>query len=236
EVRRRNLVPEDAFPYTTPTGLEYDSGRYEAALDKALAMLDYGAFRQEQERLRKEGRYLGVGVTTYVEICGLGPSQVAGAVGFQGGLWESATVRVHPTGKVTVFTGTSPHGQGEATTFAQIVAHKFGIPVDDVDVVYGDTDRISMGWGTYGSRTTPVGGSAIAVAAGRVLEKAKKIAAHILEASEADVEVEAGTFQVKGMPDRKATFQEVALKANLAWSLPEGVEPGLEAQAYYDPV
>lgn len=236
EVRRQNFIQPDQFPYSTPTGLEYDSGNYDATLDKALEIVDYPALRQEQERLRQQGRYLGIGVVTYVEICGLGPSQVAGAVGFQGGLWESATVRVHPTGKVTVLTGTAPHGQGEATTFAQIVADQLGIPVDDVDVVYGDTDRIPMGWGTYGSRTTPVGGSAIAVAAQRVIEKARKIAAHMLEASEADVEFADGVFHVKGIPDKRATFQEVALQAYLAWNLPEGVEPALEAQAFYDPV
>src|SRR5690606_7431154 len=131
EVRRQNFIQPDQFPYSTPTGLEYDSGNYDATLDKALEIVDYPALRQEQERLRQQGRYLGIGVVTYVEICGLGPSQVAGAVGFQGGLWESATVRVHPTGKVTVLTGTAPHGQGEATTFAQIVADQLGIPVDD---------------------------------------------------------------------------------------------------------
>src|SRR5699024_3669211 len=139
-------------------GLQYDSGDYHRSLDKALEMLDYEVFKEEQAKAREEGKYLGVGFSTYVEICGLGPSDVAGQVGFQGGLWESATVRVHPTGKVSVFTGTSPHGQGEETTFAQIIARKFGISEDDVEVIHSDTDRISMGWGTYGSRTTPVGG------------------------------------------------------------------------------
>ncbi|MCL6515885.1 molybdopterin cofactor-binding domain-containing protein [Alicyclobacillus sp.] len=235
EVRRRNLIPADAFPYNTAMGLQYDSGNYEEALDKALAMLGYEKFREEQEKLRAEGRYLGVGVTTYVEICGLGPSQVAGAVGFQGGLWESATVRVHPSGKVTAFTGTSPHGQGEETTFAQIVSAKLGVPVEDVEVVHGDTHRIAMGWGTYGSRTTPVGGSALAVAADRVVEKAKKIAAHMLEVAEEDVVFADGVFAVQGAPSRRATFQEVALQAYLAWNLPAGVEPALEGSAFYDP-
>ncbi|ATY85761.1 carbon monoxide dehydrogenase [Kyrpidia spormannii] len=236
EIREKNFIPSDAFPYTTPLGLQYDSGNYEGTLRKAMDMLNYEEFRKEQERLRAQGRYVGIGWSTYVEICGLGPSQVAGAVGFQGGLWESATVRVHPGGKVTVFTGASPHGQGEETTFAQIVADRFGIPVEDVEVVHGDTDRISMGWGTYGSRTTPVGGSAIAMAADRVLEKARKIAAHMLEVSEEDVEFADGTFQVKGVPSRQAKFQDVVLQAHLAWNLPPGVEPGLEAQAFYDPV
>ncbi|MCL6597432.1 MAG: molybdopterin-dependent oxidoreductase [Alicyclobacillus macrosporangiidus] len=235
EVRRRNLIRADEFPYNTAMGLQYDSGNYEQALDKALAMLGYEDFREKQEKLRQQGRYLGVGVTTYVEICGLGPSQVAGAVGFQGGLWESATVRVHPSGKVTAFTGTSPHGQGEETTFAQIVSAKLGVPVEDVEVVHGDTNRIAMGWGTYGSRTTPVGGSALAVAADRVIEKAKKIAAHMLEVAEEDVSFADGVFSVQGAPSRRATFQEVALQAYLAWNLPPGVEPALEGSAFYDP-
>ncbi|MDI3257051.1 MAG: molybdopterin-dependent oxidoreductase [Kyrpidia sp.] len=236
EVRKKNLIPAEEFPYTTALGLQYDSGNYHGALQKALEMVHYEEFRKEQERLRTQGRYIGLGWSTYVEICGLGPSQIAGAVGFQGGLWESAAVRVHPGGKVTVFTGASPHGQGEETTFAQIVADRFGIPVEDVEVVHGDTDRIPMGWGTYGSRATPVGGSALAVAADRILEKARKIAAHMLEVSEEDVEFADGKFQVKGVPTRQVTFQNVVLQAHLAWNLPAGVEPGLEAQAFYDPV
>lgn len=236
EVRKKNLIPAEEFPYTTPLGLQYDSGNYHGALQKALDILDYERLRKEQEQLRAQGRYIGIGWSTYVEICGLGPSQVAGAVGFQGGLWESATVRVHPGGKVTVFTGTSPHGQGEETTFAQIVADRFGIPIEDVEVVHGDTDRIAMGWGTYGSRTTPVGGNAIAIAADRVLEKARKIAAHMLEVAEDDVEFAEGVFKVKGVPSRQVKFQDVVLQAYLAWNLPPGVEPGLEGQAFYDPV
>jgi carbon-monoxide dehydrogenase large subunit len=236
DVRRKNLIPSDEFPYNTAMGLQYDSGNYHLALDKALEAVNYTEFRAEQERLRREGRYIGIGCTTYVEICGLGPSQIAGAVGFQGGLWESATVRVHPTGKITAFTGTSPHGQGEETTFAQIIASKLGVPVEDIEIVHGDTGRIAMGWGTYGSRTTPVGGNAMAIATDRVIEKAKKIAAHMLEAAEDDIDFSNGTFQVKGVPSRKATFQEVALQAYLAWNLPAGVEPALEGSAFYDPV
>ena len=235
EVRRKNMIRAEEFPYDNALGLQYDSGNYHRALEKALEMIDYDAFRKEQEEARKQGRYLGIGFSTYVEICGLGPSKVAGAVGFQGGLWESATVRVHPSGKVSVFTGASPHGQGEETTFAQIVSQKLGVPFEDVEIIHGDTNRISMGWGTYGSRTTPVAGSAIAIACDRVLEKAKKIASHALEASEADLEFEGGAFRVKGVPDKKISFQDVTLKAYLAWDLPEGVEPALEAQAFYDP-
>lgn len=235
EVRRKNLIPKEDFPYHSPMGLEYDSGDYHLALNRALDMAGYEEFRQRQKELRQQGRYVGVGCTTYVEICGLGPSQVAGAVGFQGGLWESSTVRVHPTGKVTVFTGASPHGQGEETTFAQIVADKLHIPIEDIEVVHGDTARISMGWGTYGSRTTPVGGSALAVATDRVIEKAKKIAAHMLEISEADVVFEDGNFHAKGAPSRQTSFHDVTLQAYLAWNLPAGVEPALEGTSFYDP-
>lgn len=235
EVRRKNFIAKEEFPYDNALGLQYDSGDYHRALEKALEMIDYDRFRREQAEARKQGRYLGIGFSTYVEICGPGPSKVAGAAGFQGGLWENATVRVHPSGKVSVFTGASPHGQGEETTFAQIVSQKLGVPFEDVEIIYGDTNRISMGWGTYGSRTTPVAGSAIAVACDRVLEKAKKIAAHVLEASPADVDFESGSFRVKGVPDKTIRFQDVTLQAYLAWDLPEGVEPALEAQSFYDP-
>jgi carbon-monoxide dehydrogenase large subunit len=160
---------------------------------------------------------------------------VAGAVGFQGGLWESAVVRVHPSGKVTVLTGISPHGQGQETTLAQIVAEKLGVPLDDIDVVHGDTGQVSMGWGTYGSRGLAVGGSAVAVATDRVVQKGTRIAAHLLEASPDEIVFEAGRYQVKGVPARHVTFQEVALHAHLGWKLPKDVEPGLEAAANYDP-
>jgi len=235
DVRRKNFIAPAQFPYTTAEGLIYDSGNYAPALEKALALIGYDKTRAMQKQGPKDNRYLGIGLSTYVEICGLGPSSVAGAVGFQGGLWESATVRLHPTGKATVFTGTSPHGQGEETTFAQLVSDELGLPVDDIEVVHGDTGAISMGWGTYGSRTTVVGGGAIVIAARRVREKATKIAAHMLEASEADVVFDQGRFSVRGTPDRAKTIQEVTLAAYLAWSLPAGVEPSLEASAYYDP-
>lgn len=235
EIRKKNLISEGEFPYDNALGLQYDSGNYHGALEKALEIVDYESFRKEQEEMRKQGKYLGIGFSTYVEICGLGPSKVAGQVGFQGGLWDSATVRVHPTGKVSVFTGTSPHGQGEETTFAQIVSQKLGIPQEDIEVIHGDTNRISMGWGTYGSRTTPVGGNAIAIASDRVIEKAKKIAAHAMEVSEEDLEFQEGSFRVKGAADKTMSFADVTLQAYLAWDLPEGVEPSLEAQAFYDP-
>jgi carbon-monoxide dehydrogenase large subunit len=234
-VRRQNLIQRHEFPYKNAFGLTYDSGDYEGALDKALALVGYEDLRRRQAELRQEGQYLGIGVTTYVEICGLGPSQVAGAVGFQGGLWESADVRIHPSGKVTAFSGGSPHGQGEDTTFAQIVAEALGVPVEDVDVVHGDTRQVAMGWGTYGSRTTAVGGSALALACERLVAKGKKIAAHLLEVAEADVRFAAGRYVVAGVPDRSISIQEVSLRAHLAWDLPADVEPGMEAQASYDP-
>ena len=178
---------------------------------------------------------MGIGVATYVEICGLGPSQVAGAVGFQGGLWESAIVRFHPTGKVNVMIGSSPHGQGEETTFAQIIAKELGVPVEDVEVIHGDTDNTPMGWGTYGSRTTAVSGAAVTIAARKVNEKSKALAAHLLEAAPEDIEYEDGRFFVRGSPDQAKTIQDIALMANVAWNMPEGMEPGLEASAFYDP-
>jgi len=235
DVRRKNLIPTDKFPYTVATGITYDSGDYAPALDKALAMLDYKAFRAEQAKARKQGRYLGVGVTTYCEICGLGPSQVAGAVGFGGGLYDSAVVRVYPTGVVRAYIGGKPHGQGEETTFAQIVADEFGIPIENVEIVAGDTESTPQGWGTYGSRTTAVCGSAVKIAAQRVKEKAKKIAAHLMEASEADLEWRDGKFVVRGAPGHEKAFAELALMANVAWNMPPGVEPGLEATAFFDP-
>lgn len=236
DVRRKNLIQSDEFPYNTAMGLQYDSGNYQRALEKGLDTANYAQLRAQQARLRDEGRYIGIGCTTYVEICGLGPSRIAGAVGFQGGLWDSATVRIHPTGKVTAFTGTSPHGQGEETTFAQIIASRLGVPVEDIEIIHGDTSRIAMGWGTYGSRTTPVGGNAMAIATDRVIEKAKKIAAHMLEVAAEDLDFTEGAFQVKGVPSRQASFQEVTLQAYLAWNLPTDVEPALEASAFYDPV
>jgi len=235
EIRRKNFIPADKFPYTTAEGLAYDSGNYEPALNKALEMVDYKRLREEQKRGPKNGKHIGIGLSTYVEICGLGPSPVAGAVGFQGGLWESAVVRLHPTGKATVFTGASPHGQGEETTFAQIVGDELGLPIEDIEVVHGDTDRIPMGWGSYGSRTAVVGGAAVVLAARKVREKATKIAAHMLEAAEKDIVHDQGRYSVRGSPDRAKTIQEVTLQAHLAWNLPPGVEPSLEASAFYDP-
>ncbi|MBI1354123.1 MAG: molybdopterin-dependent oxidoreductase [Acidobacteria bacterium] len=235
EVRRRNFIPAFDNGHPVVTGLTYDSGNYQGALDKLLDKAGYQDLRRQQAEARENGRYLGLGLATYVEICGLGPSQVAGAIGFQGGLWESAIVRFHPSGKVHVFIGASPHGQGEETTFAQIISSELGVSPDDVKVVHGDTDNTPMGWGTYGSRTTAVGGAALAVTARKIRDKAKIIAAHLLEAAVEDMDYEDGKFFVKGSPDQAKTIQEVALMANVAWNMPAGVEAGLEASTFYDP-
>ena len=235
DVRRKNLIPRFEDGHDVATGLSYDSGDYPAILERVLSEIDYGQFRQEQARLREQGRYLGVGVTSYAEMCGLGPSQVAGAVGFGGGLWESAIIRFHPTGKVNVMTGASPHGQGEETTFAQVVADELGTSVDDVEVIHGDTDNTPMGWGTYGSRTTAVAGAAVALSARKIKDKARALAAHLLEAAVEDVDYADGKFYVKGSPDQFKTIQDIGLMANVAWNMPEGMEPGLEATTFYDP-
>jgi carbon-monoxide dehydrogenase large subunit len=234
-LRRKNLIPPFENGHTVAIGLNYDSGNYEVALDKALAMVGYDQFRKDQAEARKNGRYLGIGVTTYSEICGLGPSQVAGAVGFQGGLWESAIVRVSPTGKVQAMIGASPHGQGEETTFAQIISSELGFPVQDIEIVHGDTNRTPMGWGSYGSRTTPVSGAALTLASRKVKEKARAMAAHLMEAAVEDIDYDDGKFFVKGSPDKFKTIQDATLMATLAWNLPAGMEPGMEASQFYDP-
>ena len=234
-VRRRNLIPKFDNGHDVVAGLTYDSGDYEAALDLALNRVGYSSLREEQAQARELGHYTGIGVSCYCEICGLGPSQVAGAVGFGGGLWESAVVRFHPSGKVNAYVGVSPHGQGEETTFAQIVSDTLGVPLDDVEIVHGDTDNTPMGWGTYGSRTTAVGAGALMLGLNKIKDKARALAAHLLEAAEADIEYADGQFFVRGTPDQSKSIQEIALMANVAWNMPEGMEPGLEASAFYDP-
>jgi carbon-monoxide dehydrogenase large subunit len=235
EVRRRNFIPPFDNGHPVVTGLTYDSGNYQVSLAKLLEKSSYDELRKQQADARANGRHIGIGLATYVEICGLGPSQVAGAIGFQGGLWESAIIRFHPSGKVHVFIGASPHGQGEETTFAQILSSELGVSPDDVKVVHGDTDSTPMGWGTYGSRTTAVGGAALAVTARKIRDKAKVIAAHLLEAAVEDMDYEDGKFFVKGSPDKAKTIQDIALMANVAWNMPPGVEAGLEASTFYDP-
>jgi len=235
DVRQKNFIPKFDNGHDVITGLTYDSGDYPSGLTKLLGHTDYKALRAKQAEGPQDGKYLGIGISSYVEICGLGPSQVAGAIGFQGGLWESAIVRVHPTGKVHVFIGASPHGQGEETTFAQIVASEIGVDTNDVKIIHGDTDNTPMGWGTYGSRTTAVGGAALAMAVRKIRDKAKVLAAHLLEASVEDMDYDDGKFFVKGSPDKSKTIQDIALLANVAWNMPEGMEPGLEASTFYDP-
>ena len=234
ELRRKNFIQPDEFPYQTPVALQYDSGNYEGALDKALAMIGYQDFREEQRKAREEGRLLGVGFSCYIEACGIAPSQVVGALGARAGLYESGMIRVHPTGKVEVFTGSHSHGQGHETTFAQIVAHELGVGLEDVEVVHGDTGKVPFGMGTYGSRSLAVGGSAIWRALEKVKDKARKIAAHKLEAAEEDIDFSDGQFTVKGT-DRSIGFGDIALTAYVPHDYPEGVEPGLEENAFYDP-
>lgn len=234
ELRKKNFLSPDVFPYETPVVLTYDSGNYVGAMEKALAMVDYTKLREEQKKARDQGRLLGVGISSYIEACGIAPSKVAGAIGVRAGLYEAASVRVHPTGKVTVFTGSHSNGQGHETTFAQIVADGFGISIDDVDIVHGDTAQIPFGMGTYGSRSLAVGGSAIYQAIEKIKAKAIKIAAHKLEASEDDLEFADGQWTVKGT-DKSVGFADVALTAYVPHDYPEDLEPGLEENAFWDP-
>ena len=235
EVRRKNLIPPFEDGHEVATTVIYDSGNYEAALDRALELVGYDDFRAEQASARDDGRYLGIGLSTYVEICGMAPSAVAYTLGARAGVWESALVRVHPTGKVTVFTGASGHGQGHDTTFAQLAAAELGVPVEDVEVVHGDTDKVQMGTGTFGSRSAVCGGNAIHMSIDKIQDKAKRIAANLLEAAPEDVVAENGQYFVQGAPANAKTFQEVALAAYWYESLPEGTEPGLEAVSIFDP-
>ena len=235
EVRRKNLIPPFDNGHTIATGVTYDTGNYEAAFDRALEMVGYQQFRQEQQRARQEGRYLGIGLSTYTEICGLAPSAVVTSLGLQYGAWESGLVRVHPTGKVTVATGSSSHGQGHETTFAQVASSELGIPMEDIQVVHGDTSQLQFGVGTFGSRSAAVGGTAIHMSVEKIKDKARKLAAHLMEAAEDDIVYEEGKLFVRGAPAQAKTFQEIALAAHMASSLPPGMEPGLEALSYFDP-
>jgi carbon-monoxide dehydrogenase large subunit len=235
ELRRRNFVQPDQFPYQTAVALQYDTGDYEATLDMALAAIDHAHLAERKAASRARGKLRGFGVSTYIEACGIAPSALVGALGARAGLYEAATVRVHPTGSVTVFTGSHSHGQGHETTFAQLVVERLGVPLESVEVVHGDTDRIPFGMGTYGSRSAAVGGSAIYKAMDKIVDKGKKIAAHLLEASVADVEFEGGKFRVAGT-DREKSFGEIAFAAYVPHNYPiETVEPGLEDSAFYDP-
>jgi carbon-monoxide dehydrogenase large subunit len=236
ELRRKNFFTE--FPAETALGIVYDSGNYGGTLDKLLTHFDRDAFEREREEAKARGKLLGCGFSTYTEICGLAPSRVTGPAGFglQTGLWESAMVRVHFTGAVTAYTGTSPHGQGQETTFAQVIADRLGCDPQVVEIMHGDTGTGPHGLGTYGSRTTAVGGEALVRATDKVVEKAKKVVAHVLEAAPEDIEVADGKFSVKGSPDKGMTLAEVAGAAFIpgeGW--PEDMEPGLEETAFYDP-
>ncbi len=235
EIRRKNFIQKDAYPYQTPVALVYDSGDIPATLDLALAAIDYAGYEARKAESKKRGMLRGIGFSTYIEACGIAPSALAGALGARAGLYEAASVRVHPTGSVTIFTGTHSHGQGHETTFAQLVADQLGIPMENVEVSHGDTNKIPFGMGTYGSRSLSVGGSAIVKAVDKIVAKGKKIAAHLLEAAEADIEFKHGKFTVAGT-DRSKTFGEIALTAYVPHNYPiETVEPGLEESAFYDP-
>jgi carbon-monoxide dehydrogenase large subunit len=235
DVRRKNFIQPEDFPFTQHFGLVIDSGDYEKSLDKALQLAGYDGLRKQQAEMRKQGRYMGIGLSTWIELCGFGPS-AATAPGTGGiGLVESAQVRVFPTGSVVVYTGTHSHGQGHDTTQSQIVADTLGVPMESIEIHHGDTaEGTAFGYGTYGSRTLAVGGIAIHRACGKVIDKGKKLAAHLLEAAEEDVVFEQGSYHVKGSPDKSKSFGEVAF-ASYGMNLPEGMEQGLEAVAYFDP-
>ena len=237
ELRRRNWIAHEEFPFETVAGLTYDSGNYEAATERALELLGYDELRSEQSDRRSRGDrvQLGIGTSTYTEMCGLAPSRWLGETGYIAGGWEAATVRVTPLGKVEVLAGTSPHGQGHATSFSQIAADELGVPFDDVEVTHGDTALVPWGLDTYGSRSLVVGGVAVQGACARVVDKARKVAAHLLEASPDDMEFAEGAFRVRGSPEEGKTIQEVALAAFGAHDLPEGVEPNLTAEYVLDP-
>jgi carbon-monoxide dehydrogenase large subunit len=235
ELRRRNFIPKDAYPYQTPVALAYDSGDYFTTLEMALKAADYAGFEKRRQDAAKRGKLRGIGLASYIEACGIAPSAVAGALGARAGLYECAEVRVHPTGSVTVFTGSHSHGQGHETTFAQLVAAQLGVPLEQVEIVHGDTGKIPFGMGTYGSRSLAVGGSALVKALDKVVNKGKRIAAHLLEAAEADIEFKDGKYTVAGT-DRSKAFGEIALTAYVPHNYPiEELEPGLDETAFYDP-
>jgi carbon-monoxide dehydrogenase large subunit len=235
ELRRKNFITE--FPHTMASGLTIDSGDYQASLDRLLEMLDLGAIRADQteRRARGDAKQIGVGFSTYNEMCGLAPSRILGAIRYAVGGWDSATVRFQPLGSVQVVVGTSPHGQSHETTFAQVVADQLGVHVDDVEVLHGDTAVSQLGMDTYGSRSLAVGGVALWNAGEKVIAKARRIVAHQLEVAEDDLEFADGSFSVKGSPDRSMAITAAAFQAHAAHNLPDGMEPGLEETATYDP-
>ncbi len=233
EIRRRNFIR--SFPYQTPVALQYDTGNYEATLDAVMKMADVAGFPKRKEEAAKRGKLRGLGYACYIEACGIAPSNVAGALGARAGLFEAGEIRVHPTGSVTVFTGSHSHGQGHETTFAQVVADRLGMPIENVDIVHGDTSKILFGMGTYGSRSIAVGGTAIVKALDKIIAKGKKIAAHLMEAAEGDIEYDKGVFKVAGT-DKQKTIGEVAFAAYVPHNYPlDKLEPGLNENAFYDP-
>jgi carbon-monoxide dehydrogenase large subunit len=233
EIRRRNFITE--FPYATPVGLTYDIGDYNATLTRAIELADVAGYAKRKAESAAKGLARGIGYACYIEACGIAPSSVAGALGARAGLFEAGEVRVHPTGKVTVFTGSHSHGQGHETTFAQVVADKLGIPMDDVDIQHGDTGKVLFGMGTYGSRSIAVGGTAIVKALDKIIAKGRKIAAHLMEASDGDVVFEGGVFKVAGT-DKSVPFASVSLTAYVPHNFPhDKLEPGLNENAFYDP-
>jgi carbon-monoxide dehydrogenase large subunit len=238
EVRRKNWIKHEEFPFNTVAGLTYDSGNYEAATDKALQLMGWDDLRAERDRRRSENDpvQLGLGISTYTEMCGLAPSRILGSLAFGAGGWEHASVRMLATGKVEVVTGASPHGQGHETAFSQIVADKLGVAFEDVEIIHGDTQSSPKGLDTYGSRSLAVGGAAIVKAADKVVQKARTIAAHLLEANEEDLEFANGSFSVKGSPGSSVAMGEIAFATFLGHNLPDGIEPSLDAEATYDPV
>src|SRR5262249_31909708 len=233
EIRRRNFIK--TFPYQTPVALLYDTGNYEATLAEALKQADVAGFAARKADAARRGKLRGIGYACYIEACGIAPSNVAGSLGARAGLFEAGEIRVHPTGTVTVFTGSHAHGQGPETTFAQVVADRLGLSIEAVEVVHGDTSKILFGMGTYGSRSLAVGGTAIVKALDKIVAKGKKIAAHLMEAAEADVEYDRGVFKVAGTDKQKA-FGEVAFAAYVPHNYPlDKLEPGLNENAFYDP-
>ncbi|HEY3633096.1 MAG TPA: xanthine dehydrogenase family protein molybdopterin-binding subunit, partial [Jatrophihabitantaceae bacterium] len=237
ELRRRNWITHDEFPFTTVCGLTYDSGNYEAATDRALELIGWDALRAEQasRRAANDPVQLGLGISTFTEMCGLAPSRILGSLLYAAGGWEHASIRMLATGTVEVVTGSSAHGQGHETAWSQIVADQLGVPFEDVEVIHGDTQSSPKGMDTYGSRSLTVGGTAVVLAAGKVIDKARRVAAHMLEASEDDIEFAGGTFSVRGAPGTGKTIQEIAFNVFAAHDLPEGMEASLDADATFDP-